>query len=64
MTLYVLPSNYNNVVMHTGPVPIPEIVIAVVDTTVVTTIAVTVIERGTETERGIETGTGTEIERR
>lgn len=55
---------HNNVVIHTGPVPIPEIVTAAVDTTVVTTIAVTVIERGTETERGIETETGTETERR
>ena len=47
--------------------PIPEIVIAAVDTIVVSTTAVSVIETGTETERGIETETETEeigIERR
>lgn len=49
---------HNNVVMYTDPVP--EIVIAAVDTIVVSTTAVSVIETGTETERGIETETETE----
>ena len=51
---------HNNVVMYIDPVPVPEIVIAAVDTIVVSTTAVSVIETGTETERGIETETETE----